>query len=515
MSRISDRHESDLGGRFRPFTDTEVTAITVVISPNSAHLAPVQHTGWMLINLLARLEGVVESIGFVCPPGVALQGKIVPFAPAENDFRTAVLQGAKKIGIVTVVPDMMYNSILEVGIGIDAGSVGLAQPISKRRLYVYGEGWWGGVSQEEIGGTGHSPLPFGPYTAACFAVAEVYKAARMNPDSYEPVRSVFYSTWLHQSGVTPPLGGPDTIGEIGLDVALAGVGAVGSTWVHALWACPGLSGSAVLADSDLAGVDRTNLNRYPLFGLSSVGKSKASEAVRVCGCGNENIEWVAFDGPFEELSDLPPRIISAVDKNRARLTVQLRYPARLLSASTRNLRAEVLRCGPPGIGACLHCFNPVEAIPTDEEIRAHLAEMADEELTLIGEQAVVGKDELKNWIQNGRCGQASARLLPFLRQSGNGNGEGNSGQPDFAVSFVSVMAGTLLAAETVKDYFAVDVPLNDDLSRAAMQFWTPTVHTSCATSYRRESGCTMCAPSLPSVSIWNKRYYGLEPLRQA
>lgn len=504
MNGVSDRHESDLSGKFRPFADTEVRAVTVVVSPHTAHLASVQHTAWMLVNLLARLEGVVGQIGFVCLRDTPITGRVVPLVPAEREFRAAVLQGAAVIDIVPVIADTTSGLVLEVGTSVASTSSG-KHPIDGR-LYVYGEGWWGGISQGQIKGSGRSPLPFGPYTAASLAVAEVFKVARMYPDSFEPVRNAFYSTWLHQAGTVPLPGGPDLLDDVPLDVVLAGVGAVGSTWVHALWACPGVVGRALLADNDPAGIDRTNLNRYPLFGMNSVGQPKASEAV--CICGHGPIEWVAHDGPFEEVAQIPPRVISAVDTNRARAAIQQRYPARILSASTLDLRAEVQRCGPPGIGACLRCYNPPEPIASDEEIRARLGSASDDARVRVADEAGVSKEELDSWVQTGRCGQASARLLPFIRQSGSGT------PPAFAVSFVSAMAGTLLAAETVKDHFAVGVPLSDELSRAVLQFWTPAVRTNRASAYKQDENCPMCDPTVPATIIWRKRFYGLHPMRQ-
>jgi len=52
-------------------------------------------------------------------------------------------------------------------------------------------------------------------------------------------------------------------------------------------------------------------------------------------------------------------LLSAVDTNESRQALQERYVPLAFSASTLNLRAEILRCGPPEIGACLSCFNPV------------------------------------------------------------------------------------------------------------------------------------------------------------
>lgn len=76
-------------------------------------------------------------------------------------------------------------------------------------------------------------------------------------------------------------------------------------------------------------------------------------------------------GRFQDSPDIPTLLVAAVDTNRAREALQQRYPPRIISASTRDLRAEVLRVGPPGIGACLRCYNTPEPITADETLRQH------------------------------------------------------------------------------------------------------------------------------------------------
>src|ERR1700677_4434436 len=53
---------------------------------------------------------------------------------------------------------------------------------------------------------------------------------------------------------------PKRCGSLDLTgTTLAGVGAVGSTWVYALWATPELHGTVALVDDDHEGVTTTNL----------------------------------------------------------------------------------------------------------------------------------------------------------------------------------------------------------------------------------------------------------------
>ena len=273
--------------------------------------------------------------------------------------------------------------------------------------------------------------------------------------------------------------------------------------IHALWACPGLSGELVAADGDAAGLESSNLNRYALFGLASIGRPKASEAARIAG--DACFRLVPHDSDFERLSAIPPRIVSAVDRNPSRAALQNRYPARLFSASTLDLRAEVLRCGPPGVGACLRCFNPPEIPEPDADLRERVLRAAPDELASLARAAGVTPREALEWAKTGRCGIAGDRLLQELRRS--------PGEQTFAVGFVSVMAGTMLAAELLKDHFANGVPLNRDNQRATFQFHVPLARANRSVPYARDAACPMCSPTAIGTHRWSQRYDALGPSR--
>lgn len=152
-----------------------------------------------------------------------------------------------------------------------------------------------------------------------------------------------------------------------LDLALAGSGAVGSALLHTIWAAAGLTGRASIAEADKHGVDLSNVNRCVVFGRASLGQPKATEAAGICG--DAGVALVPHDGPMEEAGELPPLLLSAVDTNTARRAVQGLYPARVISASTENMRAELLHCDPVAGAPCLCCFNPSEAEVPDAEMR--------------------------------------------------------------------------------------------------------------------------------------------------
>lgn len=115
-----------------------------------------------------------------------------------------------------------------------------------------------------------------------------------------------------------------------------------------------------------------------------MGKAKASQAAQ--SFDGHPLKVIPHDGGFEFFFQDPEKkpmvVLSAVDKNTVRRAMQDQYPGLLLSASTDDLRAELVRCGPPGRGACLACFNPPEKAPTDEEIRQALGQQPREQARL-------------------------------------------------------------------------------------------------------------------------------------
>ncbi len=488
--RVSSRHEGDLGGRFLPFGNVEQVGITITIPREAAALPSTQHAAWMLINLLARLDGIVHKVAVRCPSGIGLSGRVIPLASRDLDLRSALVVGGNAIGIVPVVEE------LELGRTI---VVGPARPMSGGAdLFAAGGGWCGGVS---LTGAGmerldyESPLPFGPYIAACIAAAEVFKAARMQPGTYAAPPSAFYSCWSHSAAELPARLGPSNI-ELTLDASLVGVGAVGSGVLHSLWACPALRGAMVLIDNDPKGLDMTNLNRYSIFGRTSVGSPKATSAAGALS--DSSIRFSAHDREIESFRLSTPRVVSAVDRNTARAAIQNQYPARILSGSTSDLRAEVLRCGPPGVGACLRCFNQPEKIPPDQELRSRLKTAGEAELATLAESAGISLAEAKDWLATGSCGLAGARLLPLLRRV--------EGEPEFAVGFVSVLAGVMLAAALLKDCLPHNEPLSEARQRATFQFFSPLARSNRAASFLRDPACPMCAPDSIACAAWARRF---------
>lgn len=494
---VSSRHDLDAGGQLVAADERSSHRVLVALDAETAHLASVQHAAWMTLNQLVRLSGVIEKVGLACPPSVPLAGRIVPLAPRSGDLAGALMTGCAEIGIVPVtacVPESKeFSRSLLLGPGDARGCT-----------RVHGEGWWGGFSSDGIVDVDESdPNPIGPYIAASLVVGELFRSAGLK--EYEAVDDLFLSAWTLRPTAAPDFIGP-RLGEVRVDCLLAGVGAVGSMVVHALWALAQAGGGVVLCDNDKAGVDETNLNRYVLFGRSSIGSPKASAAAEIAS--DAGVDFSPVDGPIETLERFPERVVSAVDINTAREAIQARYPARILSGATRDLRAEVLRVAAPGEGACLRCYNPPENRPSDEALRAAVDSGTYGTLEELAAVHGVTADEIQAWVARGECGRASERLLPWLRDD-------LGTPPQFAVSFASSLAGVLLAAELLKDVSSEVGPLDDKRNRAVFQFGMPLGRANQPAPYSSDPECPLCGPAGNRIALdtWRTRAEALHPRR--
>lgn len=443
----------------------------------------------MLVNLLARQEGIVARVAVNCPAGVDLCGRVVPLAVTDRDLATALLEGAAAIGAVPVTAGSAPAAMrLVVGPG----------PAIPGGLRVWGERAWGGYSTACVASADpESPLPLGPYAAACLAAGYVFNTVRRPNAPRQP--AAFYSLWSFTASAARPTALMDTgphDAAARLDLVLAGCGAVGSAWLHTIWAAAGLSGRALIADADPEGVDLSNLNRCVIFGSASLGLRKASAAADICA--DAGVALVPHDGLAEEMGELRPLLLSAVDTNSARRAVQGLYPPHVISASTEGMRAELLRCDPVAGAPCLCCFNPPEAELPDAELRRRFLAASPGRQRELAEAAGQTIADAIAWATEGVCGYAGDRVMTHMRTQ-------EPAARAFAVGFVSVMAGLMLAAQTFKHALG-EGPVAGRVSRAVMQFVDPLAATNRPRHYLRDPSCAMCSPATPAGAIWAKRY---------
>jgi len=323
---------------------------------------------------------------------------------------------------------------------------------------------------------------------------------RLRPDLYDTFDELSFSAWDYTSGPgNLHCVGPE-LGETAVDFGLAGAGAVGCALMHTLWACPTITGNAVIADSDPHGIDTTNLNRCVIFGRQHIGLPKASTASRILR--DAGIAWDPIDAPYARanLSRVPEVLVSAVDTNRSRDQLQQGFwPARLLAASTKNLRAEIFRCGPPGQGPCLRCFNPPAIDLPDDVRREQLRGMDPKDLAIFAASISQPGELVRRWANEGGCGEVGDAAIQQLRKL-------DQAPAMFSVGFVSVLAGVVLAAEVIKEHIGRDSPLDDDMQSAKFQFERPAASANGRPQPTlRDPACPACDPVGDGLQIWRSR----------
>lgn len=460
-----------------------------------------QHTAWMLTNLLARSAQFVVELRLDCPP-VPLARRVVPGPLAADTLAETLLRGAAAVSPEAVPASTSQSpsdapAALRLTLGPGDASIG--------GWRAHGSGWAGAVSTTAIPEDADldSELPIGPYIAACLAAAVVCFDARV-PGWIPTDMSV--SAWDLSASDSATIGGrkgPSRLDQLELDLVLAGVGAVGNAFLHTLWATEDLFGRIRAFDPDI--VDPTNLNRAVLFFWEHVERPKAFVAEQLLG--GIPLHVTGRSESAEGRIDATTHVISAVDPE-SRDAIQRRYPCSLIQASTHDFRAELLRCDPRVDTPCIFCYHTVtDSTETDEDVRLRLSPLTDETrgemMTEVGGTA----EHLTEWITRGTCSEVVDRLLAKIRLRPQ--------EHRFAVGFVSALAGSLLAAQAIKDGLVRSgalepgvVPLSGDMARARYPMLQIGGPVAGPTRYGRDTNCSACDPSTPAGQIWRKRFTG-------
>lgn len=493
---IANRHRGDLGGRF---TDGRLPAgVTVSIDALSANKPIGQHLAWMLLNLLARQADEIHELALIVPEGIAAADRLSPLIPPGLALDAALRAGVRQINPAVLHPQPGLRT--QVAVRIGPGPLGEGDLV----LAAGATGWAGYVGQAAAPAIGDGANPVGAYVAACLCAGEIFKFVRaMRPDSGDFIRSLWLDVYTLRVADAMPPPAPDLPDDLPVGSAiLAGVGAVANGLLHTLYPLGGLRGDLTLLDGDPEGITDTNLNRYVLFGLPHIAALHLKASTAAALFGGRALHLLPVDDSWQawraSRPDLPlDLVLSAVDKNSARHAIQDALPRVILGASTNEMRAQINRYDVFAGGPCLRCRNPVEVPVADDVVIERLRECNPAEREAEARRVGVDHAALELFLADplAHCGMITSTAMQKF--------SGGADEAEWAVGFVSVMAGVLLAGEYLK--------LNLDPARTALdaarntfrfQFWRPakaTVNTIVATPPEQQCRCQ--SPSFQRVVI--------------
>jgi hypothetical protein len=478
---LRSRHADTLQGRLAALDDGLMAHVEIVLSATSALTAAGQHLAVYVANLLGRLEGVVSSISVVGACEVRLRAGVDPRVPQgggrlDDAVRRAASLAAPRRA-VEVTPDGIR--VVRVAVGRTFGD---DQNTGRCEVYAAASDWTAFVGRRDgpdCEGAGLSAA--GAHVAASFAAAEVFRLLRARERGADGPDAFTFSAWdwrvvkaLADGDARAAAGGANAVTALP-PFTLAGAGAVGSATLLTLWATRVSAAEATVVDGDF--VSATNLNRYPLFGVDDLGARKAARVADLLARdGSQPFRVLPIEcwwGEYQRSTGAVPisLLLSAVDTNVARHQLQDALPGIILGASTHGLRAELGRYNlGDARSRCLKCFNAPEASESDVLMQRRLLGLDAGQLTREAEDRGVPLENLIAYVNDLRSGGTGCAFLtgPQIEKLRHTSGEGG-----FAVSFVSSLAGALLAAQLLRE--AAGAPLlTPSASRAIFQLWNPT-----------------------------------------
>lgn len=466
--------------------------------------------GW-LTTPAGRLTALtaVNLIARFCP-------KIdIEFGGATS-LQQEILDLARRIDRRTVAD---FRAGSEVAGADYAAVLYLGRPVrlTSNMTSVVGEGWLAAVSSD--GPAPQPPAagynPFGPILAACLGAAEVFKRLlHADPNKVAFFEPSAFSAYSYQvwSAAEMPEPGPALPEVIDLPVTLlAGAGAVGNAFAYALREVQGLRGRLAVVDKEIV-EDETNLNRYSLaFHDDACGPVRTrkvdlvNRAFQAAGirCTPHREEIDAYLARIHDGAEpWPGAVISAVDNNEIRPSLQRLLPDILIEGATSDSLFQVSRHVYEAGLACLMCIHTANGVASTERPYAELiadrsglsqtrvrAALGDAEL-VVTEADVMGAPKEKRSFLREQLGQ---RICSVLSELAKLSTEPENVPQAATVSFVSMAAGTLAAAELVKwaaDLSsALETMYNMDmfvsLENAMLLPWEKV--TSCECHVRREA----------------------------
>lgn len=374
-----------------------------------------------------------------------------------------------------------------------------------------------------IGAAQPSAVPFGALSAACFAVAEVFKTlvAASLPDTERPgfqrrfTHAWRFSAWSMERLMDGPAtllsAGPQAVEPVTLDaVVQVGAGAVGNASALAFSTLSSVSGE--LRILDLKFVDEKNLNRCFYFTEDHLGWPKAKVLEELASRPELRV-FAANDDFRAEHVSMSAIVLSTVDNNEARHRLQETLPVALVEGATGGTTISVAVHSAGNGRSCLVCRHPDPELgasrrePLSVRAAAEATGLTEDEITTgqVGVDVAITDEIIE------RVAARSEEAAAILRRA-RGTGQdlcgalGDlrsllgtvTGPREASVPFVSNLAGVLAAAEVVKLVMRAagneNVPVLDNVLQLDM-----------ARDYSRHARLSFPEPPRSDCSLCQKR----------
>lgn len=484
---IGDRHLGGLGGEFAPATERSAQGVVISAGASAAATLSGQHMLWMLTNLLARQDGVVTDLILevpdvdAFPKAMVLGGGGQRLGSALTSLATSII--SDRIRISSRLSSLPDDAPVQVHFGSSI-------------LAAYADGWRFAIGDvvDLPRARPSSSIAAAPYFAACVLAGEVFKAFRRYDRPRNDAFPLFFSLWSFEAADSWVVldAGPEAPPALA-PFYLVGAGAVGQALLATLIASDVPMEHVTSMDGDAIDDEGTNLNRYCLTTTADIGTSKALIAERVLSA--HNIPGFAFSGTWEEYqasdrlgqrADLRSleasfryeSVLSCVDKNPARHSIQRFWPRVLLGGSTLGLGISVVNYDMQSDFECLMCGNPlpVDSWSVDKQATA-LRAMTTVERQRLAEATGANAAKVEAYLNDESCGHLGLAEIKKFRVA--------PGEAEWSVGFVSVAAGVLLAVETLRTV-GFGMPGSDMGAARRFSLGSLSGRTS---AHRRREGC--------------------------
>ena len=458
----------------------------------------------MVANLLARQYGVIKTI-LVDVPACQINPVTFLLDPDGDDLRSNLLHLIATVGcdeITSTEASTDDHPDVEVLIGPCERSPGAEVSIS-----VTADGWKFLCSTKDPAPTtvGESSNPIGPYMAACFAAASVFKYFFQTDHAID----LAYSLWNHKDGEWSDLSqGPEPKGELPRPFYLIGAGAVGTACAFTLAAAPNIQGTLIPIDPQTS--DETSRNRLIscAYKRTNVPKVTLLESL----FASSEIDVIPYQGFWPDYTAdddrrTPPEIreielayryewvLSCVDRNKDRRAIAKYLPKNVIGGSTNGGTAQIVYYVIESPFPCLACYHPVPAALPTAELREQLLAMTIEEKREwyvrhdADNEAI---DAMELYLKDPDCGGPGEAKLTEL---------GREGETDWSVGFVSVASGVTVAAEMIRIAMLGKENAINDQNEIFAWFWKPGVARSVS---RKKKGCAICGDRESLKRYWRR-----------